>query len=77
MFKFLIVFEKTKTGYSAFSPDLQGCIATGSTKDETEENMFTAVQLHLKGMIADKIPIPKPKSISEYILVDSKQLSSA
>ena len=77
MFKFLIVFEKTKTGYSAFSPDLQGCIATGSTKDETEENMFTAVQLHLKGMIADKIPVPKPQSPSEYILLDSKHLSSA
>jgi predicted RNase H-like HicB family nuclease len=47
--KYLVIIEKTGTGYSAFSPDLPGCVATGSGKEEVESNMKDAVAFHLKG----------------------------
>ena len=50
MTKYLIVVEKTATGYSAFSPDLPGCIATGATREEVEKTMREAVQFHLDGL---------------------------
>ncbi len=51
MIKFLIVFEKTNTGYSAYVPDLEGCIATGLTKEEVEENIYEAIKFHLEGVL--------------------------
>jgi len=74
MYKFLIVFEKTATGYSAYSPDLTGCVATGSTKKETEKNLYSAIEMHIKGMIDDKVPIPKPTASSEYLVFSNKTL---
>jgi len=68
MYKFLIVFEKTKTGYSAYSPDLPGCIATGKTREETEKNMYSAIEMHVEGLIEDDLPIPKPNASSEYFV---------
>jgi predicted RNase H-like HicB family nuclease len=59
MQKFLVVFEKTKTGYSAYAPDLPGCIATGRTKNETEQNIYEAIQFHLEGLKEEKVRIPK------------------
>ncbi len=50
MNKYLIIFEKTKTGYSAYSPDLPGCIAAGATKEETESLMKEAMEFHIEGM---------------------------
>lgn len=67
--RFLVVFEKTKTGYSVYSPDMEGCVAAGRTKKETEENRYTAIEMHIEGMLEDKQPIPKPTSSSEYILL--------
>jgi predicted RNase H-like HicB family nuclease len=58
MRKFLIIIEKTETGYSAYVPDLPGCIATGKTKDKTEKNLFEAIQFHLEGMREANMPIP-------------------
>jgi len=49
--KFLVVIEETQTGYSAFSPDLPGCIATGTTREDTENNMKEAIGFHVEGMI--------------------------
>jgi predicted RNase H-like HicB family nuclease len=49
----LIVIEKTATGYSAYSPDLDGCIATGTTRDEVERSMREAVEFHLEGLRQD------------------------
>ena len=69
MYKFLIIFEKTDTGYSSYSPDLPGCVATGETKEETEQNMYEAIEMHIEGLIEDKIPIPEPTSFSEYIVL--------
>jgi len=50
MRKYLIVYEKTKTGYSAYVPDLPGVIATGKSKFTVEKNIFNAIQFHLKGL---------------------------
>lgn len=68
MKKYLVVFEKTKTGYSAYVPDLPGCIATGRTKSETENNMYEAMQLHLEGLRAENIKLPKMQAISEVFV---------
>ena len=69
MYRFLIVIEKTKNNYSAYSPDLPGCVATGKTREETERNMHEAVEMHVLGMIEDKLPIPESTAYAEYIAV--------
>ena len=50
MKKYLVVVEQTKTGYSAYSPDLEGCVATGQTRDEVEREMQEAIEFHVDGM---------------------------
>ena len=67
--KYLVIIEETKNGFSAFSPDLQGCIATGSSKEEVEENMRDAVTFHLEGMEQEGIEAPRPHSFSTYLEV--------
>ena len=69
MYRFLIVIERTKNNYSAYSPDLPGCVSTGKTQKETEKNMYEAIRMHVQGLIEDKRPIPKSQAISEYIVV--------
>ena len=66
MNKYLVIVEETETGYSAFSPDLPGCVATGKTRDEVEQTMRDAIQFHLDGMQEDGDPIPVPHSYSTY-----------
>jgi len=68
MKRFLILFEKTDTGYSAYAPDLPGCIATGRTKLEAEENIFLDIEFHLEGLQTENQPIPEPKSESEVLV---------
>ncbi len=65
MKKFLVVFERTETGYSAYSPDLPGCVATGKTRTQTEKNMVEAVQFHLEGIAEDNLRIPLSHSFAE------------
>ncbi|MBC8485099.1 MAG: type II toxin-antitoxin system HicB family antitoxin [Bacteroidetes bacterium] len=62
MKKCLIIFEKTKTGYSVYVPDLPGCIATGETKDMAENNIYEAIKIHLEGLKKENIIIPESKS---------------
>ena len=69
--KYLIVFEKTGTGYSAYSPDIDGCVATGSTKDEVERNMKEAIEFHLEGLKLERQEIPRPNSYSDYLEVSA------
>jgi len=66
MSKYLVIVEETETGYSAFSPDLPGCVATGKTRDEVEQAMRDAIQFHLDGMRKDGDSIPTPRSYSTY-----------
>ena len=69
MKRFLVVIEKTENNYSAYSPDLPGCVATGETVEETEKNMYEAIEMHIQGMIEDEIAIPESTSIAEYVVV--------
>lgn len=69
MYKVLIVVEKTVSGYSAYSPDLPGCVATGSTKEETEHNMYEAIEMHIEGLLEDELPIPELTTSSEYLVL--------
>jgi predicted RNase H-like HicB family nuclease len=69
MYRFLIVIEKAKGNYSAYSPDLPGCVATDKTREEAERNMHEAVEMHIQGLIEDKLPIPKGVSSAEYIAI--------
>jgi predicted RNase H-like HicB family nuclease len=67
--KYLIVIEKSETGYSAYSPDLPGCVSTGDTLEETEQNMREAIAFHIEGLKEEGYDIPKPTSRSSYIEV--------
>jgi predicted RNase H-like HicB family nuclease len=69
MYRFLIVIEKGNGNYSAYCPDLPGCVATGKTREETENNMYEAVLMHIEGMIEDKLAIPENVTLAEYIAV--------
>ena len=67
MEKYFVVIYKTKTGYSAHSPDIQGCIATGSTVEETKQNIKEALEFHIEGMLDDGDSIPPPQLLSKYL----------
>lgn len=69
MKKYLVVFEKTKTGYSAYVPDLPGCISTGRTRKEIEKNIHEAIEFHLEGMHLDGDKIPEPTDNFAFIKV--------
>ena len=65
--KYTVIFEKTNTGYSAYVPDLPGCITTGKTKEETERNIAEALHGHIALMRAEGLPIPEPTTEAERI----------
>ena len=65
--KYLIIYEKTETGYSAYVPDLPGCIAGGFSFEETAELMRGAIRMHLEGMRKDGDAIPEPTTRADYI----------
>ena len=69
--KYLIVIESSSTGFSAFSPDVPGCIATGSTRDEVERMMSEAIAFHLEGLRLDGAEIPQPHTSSAYVEIPS------
>ena len=69
MNRFLIVIEKTDNNFSAYSPDLPGCVATGDSREEAETNMYEAIRMHLEGMKEDLQPIPQSSSFAEYMAV--------
>ena len=58
--KYLIIVEETSTGYSSYSPDLDGCVATGSTKEEVERVMKEAMEFHLEGLVDQSSTRPSP-----------------
>lgn len=67
--RYAIVVEKAVNNYSAYVPDLPGCVATGSTIEETEREIREAIELHIDGMMEDGLPVPQPTSIAQYIEV--------
>ncbi len=64
---YAIVLEKTATGWSAYAPDLDGCIATGATPEETRQLMSEALEMHLRAMREDGDEIPSPTSLVDYL----------
>lgn len=64
--RYLIIIENAGTNYSAYCPDLPGCVSTGDTIEETKQNMREAIALHIEGMIEDGEPIPQPSN-AEWI----------
>jgi predicted RNase H-like HicB family nuclease len=65
--KYLAIFEKTATGYSAYVPDLPGCISTGPDLPETERLIKEAIEFHLDGLREDGLPIPAPTTTADYL----------
>jgi predicted RNase H-like HicB family nuclease len=69
--KYLIVIEPTDTGFSAYSPDLPGCVSTGATREEVERNMQEAIELHLEGLREEGYPVPEPSTWSAYVEIST------
>lgn len=71
MHRFLVVIEKAGDNYSAYSPDLPGCVATGVDRDSAEREMIAAIDFHLEGMRAEGLPIPESTSFAELVVIAS------
>jgi len=67
--RYAIVIEKAEGNYSAYVPDLPGCVATGATVEQTEKSIREAIEFHLDGMREDGMPIPPPSIHVEYVEV--------
>ena len=66
MNRYLVIIEKTDTGYSAYSPDLPGCVATGGSRKEVERAMHDAIEFHIEGLHLAGEEIPEPQSQASY-----------
>ena len=62
MKEYTVIYEHTKNNWSAYSPDVPGCMATGKTRAEVEQNFKEALEFHIEGLKAEGLPIPEPKS---------------
>lgn len=71
MYRFLVIIEQGDSSYGAYSPDLPGCVAVGTTREEVEKNMREAIEMHIQGMIEDKEPIPISHTEAEYINISA------
>ncbi len=69
MRKYLIIIEKTITGFSAYVPDIPGCIATGRTKESVEKNIYEAIRFHLDGLKESNLPIPLNKTEAGNVFI--------
>jgi predicted RNase H-like HicB family nuclease len=67
--RYAIVIERAANNYSAYVPDLPGCVAAGATIEETERLIGEAIKLHLTGLRADGLPIPQPSSEVDYVAI--------
>ncbi len=66
MNRYLIIIEATDTGFSAFSPDLPGCVAAGATRAEVEREMHDAIEFHIEGLRLAGEPVPEPRTQAAY-----------
>ena len=67
MLRYAVVIERAADNFSAFVPDLPGCVATGETVEDVEREIATAIRFYLDGLQADGLPIPEPSSRCEYV----------
>jgi predicted RNase H-like HicB family nuclease len=65
--RYAIVIEKANGNYSAYVPDLPGCVATGDTVEATEREIRDAIRFHIDGLKDDGLPVPQPTSIADYV----------
>ena len=65
--RYAVVIEKGEKNYSAYVPDLPGCVATGATLEQAEAQIREAIEFHIEGMRKDGLPIPEPASKVEYV----------
>jgi predicted RNase H-like HicB family nuclease len=65
--RYAVVIERANQNYSAYVPDLPGCIATGATVAEVEMEIGEAIRMHVEGLLEDGIAVPAPSAIAEYI----------
>ena len=65
--RYAIVIEKAENNYAAYVPDLPGCVTTGETIEETEQQIREAIEFHIRGLREDGLPIPEPSSKVNYI----------
>jgi predicted RNase H-like HicB family nuclease len=67
MMRYAIVVERAESNFAAYVPDLPGCIATGSTVEETERRIRGAIEVHVRGLREDGHPVPEPSSVVDYV----------
>ena len=67
MKRYLIVIEQTSPGFSSYSPDLPGCVSTGTSREEAEKNMREAIEFHVDGLRQEGYPVPEPQATSSYV----------
>jgi predicted RNase H-like HicB family nuclease len=65
--RYAVVIEKAGDNYSAYVPDLPGCVATGATVAETETEIRDAIRFHIEGLREDGLPVPEAVSLAEYV----------
>ena len=65
--KYLVVIEKARNNYSAYVPDLPGCVATGATSEGVQQNIREAVAMHIEGLREDGLPVPEPQTQPEFV----------
>ena len=65
--RYAVVIEKAESNYSAYVPDLPGCVATGDTVEAVEREIRDAIRFHVEGLMQDGMPVPTPTSIAEYV----------
>lgn len=73
MNKYLIVIENAGSNFSAFCPDLPGCVATGKTAAEANKRLREAIEMHLAGMLEDGAPAPRPHASARYVYFKAKK----
>ena len=71
--RYAVVYEKAENNYSAYVPDLPGCITTGKTIEETRRLIREAIEFHIEGLREDGQPVPEPTSLCEYVEVRAPQ----
>jgi len=74
--RFLILIEKANGNFSAYCPDILGCISTGDTIEETKENMREAIKLHLASLLEDGVPVPKQETVVDYMEIPDEEIVS-
>lgn len=69
MYRFLVVIEETESNFSAYSPDLPGCVATGNSREDVENNIYEAIRFHLQGLQEENQAIPRNSSYAELMAI--------